>query len=125
MTEFLFDFTATGCARVTADDLAGAVAVFKDVLDCYDPGITFTVDGVAGSITEISLGLLSRDQFVLSVAEADGESVRDDTDLDTMMTPVLCDRAGDDPECEGVYDEARGDGYLGLCPHCADTTRER
>lgn len=120
MTEFLFDFTATGAARVTAEDLTEAVAVFKDVLDCFEPAITVTSEGVTISIGEMSLGVLAPDQPVLSVAEADGESVRCDTDLDTMMTPVLCDRAGDDPGCEGVYDEARGDGYMGLCPHCAD-----
>jgi len=30
--------------------------------------------------------------------------------------PHPCDRCGD------VYDEARGDGYCGLCPSCADAT---
>ena len=124
MPEFLLDFTASGTARVTGDDLASVVAAFKSFLDCYDPGITINEDGVTGSVTELSLGLCTPDQLTLRVAEVDGESVdrASGLDLDTMMTPVLCDRAGEDPDCEQVYDEARGDGYAGLCPHCADVT---
>lgn len=118
MPEFLFDLTCTATARVTAGDLAEAAATLKGELDCYDPGITITNgDGAAIHVTEISLGAESG-QPVMSLAEADGETA--DADLDGMMTPVLCRRAGSDPDCEGVYDEARGDGYQGLCPHCAD-----
>jgi hypothetical protein len=122
MPEFLLDFTATGTARVTGDDLASVVAAFKDFLDCYDPGITLSEDDVTGSVTELSLGLCAPDQPVLSVAEVDGDSVdrASSRDLDTMMTPVLCDRLGEDPGCNQIYDEAGGDGYMGLCPHCAD-----
>lgn len=32
----------------------------------------------------------------------------------TMVEPRTCKACGD------VYDEARGDGYCGLCPACAD-----
>lgn len=31
-----------------------------------------------------------------------------------MKEPQACDR------CQDIYDEARGDGYCGLCPSCAD-----
>jgi rubredoxin len=31
-----------------------------------------------------------------------------------MIEPHACDR------CSVIYDEARGDGYCGLCPSCAD-----
>jgi hypothetical protein len=124
MPEFLLDFTATGTARVTGDDLASVVAAFKGFLDCYDPGITLSADGVTGSVTELSLGLCAPDQPVLSIAEIDGDDAgsASSLDLDTMMTPVVCDRMGEDPGCEQVYDEARGDGYMGLCPHCADVS---
>jgi len=122
--EFLIDFTASGTARVSGDDLASVVAAFKGFLDCYDPGITLHHEDVTGAITELSLGLTAPDRPVLSVAEADGESV-DAGDLDAMTTPVLCERHGEDPDCEQVYDEARGDGYMGLCPHCADRRYSR
>ena len=126
MPEFLLDFTATGTARVTGDDLASVVAAFKGFFDCVEPAITVLDedDEPCGTVSELSLGLCTPDQLTLRVAEVDGESVdrASGLDLDTMMTPVLCDRAGEDPDCEQVYDEARGDGYAGLCPHCADVT---
>jgi hypothetical protein len=124
MPEFLLDFTATGTARITGNDLASVVTAFKEFLYCYDPGIVVSGDGVTGSVSELSLGLCAPDPPVLRVAEIDGHGVdsASSLDLDTMMTPVACDRMGEDPGCEQVYDEARGDGYLGLCPHCADVT---
>lgn len=33
-----------------------------------------------------------------------------------MIEPNACERCGQ------VYDEAKGDGYCGLCPPCADAT---
>lgn len=120
MPEFLLDFTASGTARVTGDSLADVVAAFKGFLDCYDPGVTLAVDGVNGAVTELSLGLCKQGQPVLAVAEVDGESADSGADADAMMTPVLCRRWAEDRDCEQVYDEARGDGYQGLCPHCAD-----
>lgn len=33
-----------------------------------------------------------------------------------MIEPYACERCGE------VYDEAGGDGYMGLCPACADAT---
>lgn len=124
MPEFLLDFTASGTARVTGDDLASVVAAFKEFLDCYDPGIILSEDGVTGSVTELSLGLCAPGQPVLRIAEVDGDIVdsASSLDLDTMVTPVVCDRMDEDPDCEQVYDEARGDGYMGLCPHCADVS---
>ena len=124
MPEFLLDFTATGTARLEGDDLGSVVAALKGFLDCYDPGIVLDHDGVTGRVTEISLGLCSPKQAILSLAEVDGESADSSIELDTMTTPVLCNRHDEDPDCNLVYDEAAGDGYMGLCPHCADVTED-
>lgn len=44
--------------------------------------------------------------------------IRESPEAEGMMTPVACD------ECGTIYDEARGDGYCGLCPSCADKAYE-
>jgi hypothetical protein len=123
MPEFLFDLTCTATARLTADDLESAVRALNETLNCLDPQITIGQDDVTGAVTEISLGLATPGQHILSLVEVDGESATADLELDKMTTPVLCDRwDSNDADCEQVYDEAGGDGYLGLCPHCADVT---
>lgn len=120
MPEFLLDFTCTGTARLTADDLATAAREFTEFLNCYDPGIAVSGQGMSGHITELSLGLTCENQAALAVGEVDGEEVT--ADLDGMITPAVCARTGQNRNCKEVYDEARGDGHLGLCPHCADVT---
>lgn len=121
MTEFLLDFTATGCARVEAADLGEAVTAFKEILDGYEPDLTVSHEGAAIRVTELSLGTLSHHQRILSLGEVNAEEITQRPELDTMMTPVLCDRWDDgDPDCYQVYDEAEGGGYMGLCPHHAD-----
>lgn len=44
---------------------------------------------------------------------SDGGDPRD-VEADAYVEPHDCDRCGE------TYDEAKGDGYCGLCPECAD-----
>lgn len=117
MPEFLFNFTCTGTARLTADNLADTVRALTAVLDCLNPGITISEPGVTGAVTELSL---SEGQSVLALAEVDGTAAA--ADLDNITKPVLCSRADTgDPECEHVYDETDDNSYMGMCLPCADT----
>ncbi len=44
------------------------------------------------------------------------DAVAGNQGADGMTAPRKCERCGE------VYDEARGDGYNGMCPSCADET---
>jgi hypothetical protein len=56
---------------------------------------------------------------------ADSQGIDDDgsPDVSKMEHPVKCENAdGNDPDCQVYYDQAKGDGYAGKCPHCADVS---
>jgi hypothetical protein len=56
---------------------------------------------------------------------ADNKFIQGDTTVDVskMDEPYKCENAdGDNEDCETYYDEAKGDGYNGLCPSCSDAS---
>lgn len=56
---------------------------------------------------------------------ADNSFIEEDVPVDVakMDNPVRCENAdGDDVDCAIYYDEAKGDGFAGKCPHCADAS---
>jgi hypothetical protein len=135
MTEFAFDMILSTTVRVQADNLEEAVDYLRGQLDCWSPGeagIRLPTGGVSGvqqaTITEVSLGGHRTPDgapvAALALFEAEGEALGggDSVDLDDMRAPVLCDKFSTDDgvECHEVYDEQRGDGYMGECPAHAD-----
>lgn len=83
--------------------LQHALLAYRAAIDAGTPGWD-TGDGVPPAGEEI-------DDLAQLVGAMPYEPTAEDID-----TKYACDR------CGRVYDEARGDGYCGLCPECADAT---
>lgn len=63
------------------------------------------------------------------MSAADSQFIVDDTTVDVakMDDPQKCENADDTkhpshPNCHVYYDQAKGDGYAGKCPSCADAS---
>lgn len=72
-----------------------------------------TPDGVSHHLQDRSTTEVDHDQDARHVAVMDED---DEAEVKAMTEPVKCSR------CNTTYDEAKGDGFDGLCPECADET---
>lgn len=114
--DYLFDIPMTATISIQAADYAAALALLES-LNGIEPSIAINHEGANGTISELSIDAVHEDDVDDDLprlpVQVDGDNI------EGMATPVECRR------CQEFYDEARGDGYNGLCPSCADATEPK